>query len=129
MTVRNLNLTCHKNVNRGGGRCSEEVARRINLFVHGVGKSCLLGLTPHFRQRPSLRSPSDVRRPFATNIMVSLHRYIRSIRRVGLKEWWHQLQYIGDAKSGAFKGKDQYAATSRLETAGLTTLQVRQPLL
>ncbi|KAJ3539256.1 hypothetical protein NM688_g6391 [Phlebia brevispora] len=40
--------------------------------------------------------------------MVSLHRYIRSIRRVGIKEWWHQLQYIGDAKSGTLKGKDQF---------------------
>jgi len=40
--------------------------------------------------------------------MVSLARTVRSIRRVGLKEWWHQMQYIGDAKSGAFKGKDQF---------------------
>ncbi|KAI0091902.1 NDUFA12-domain-containing protein [Irpex rosettiformis] len=40
--------------------------------------------------------------------MVSLARTIRSIRRVGLKEWWHQMQYIGDAKSGTFKGKDQF---------------------
>ncbi len=39
--------------------------------------------------------------------MVSLARTIRSIRRVGLKEWWHQMQYIGDAKSGTYKGKDQ----------------------
>ncbi|THH02418.1 hypothetical protein EW026_g432 [Hermanssonia centrifuga] len=40
--------------------------------------------------------------------MVSLARTIRSIRRVGLKEWWHQMQYIGDAKSGTYKGKDQF---------------------
>ncbi|KAH9947248.1 NDUFA12-domain-containing protein [Amylocystis lapponica] len=40
--------------------------------------------------------------------MVSLHRTIRSLRRVGIKEWWHQLQYIGDAKSGKFMGKDQF---------------------
>lgn len=44
--------------------------------------------------------------------MPSLQRYIRSIRRVGLKEWWHQLQYIGDVKSGTFVGKDQYASRS-----------------
>ena len=41
--------------------------------------------------------------------MVSLARTIRSIRRVGLREWWRQMQYIGDAKSGRFVGKDQYA--------------------
>lgn len=40
--------------------------------------------------------------------MVSLHRTIRSIRRVGLREWWRQMQYIGDAKSGTYVGRDQY---------------------
>lgn len=40
--------------------------------------------------------------------MVSLARTIRSIRRVGLREWWRQMQYIGDAKSGRYVGKDQY---------------------
>ncbi|KIK65629.1 hypothetical protein GYMLUDRAFT_158885 [Collybiopsis luxurians FD-317 M1] len=40
--------------------------------------------------------------------MVSLHRTIRSIRRVGLREWWRQMQYIGDAKSGVYVGKDQF---------------------
>ncbi|KAK0206182.1 NADH ubiquinone oxidoreductase subunit NDUFA12-domain-containing protein [Desarmillaria ectypa] len=40
--------------------------------------------------------------------MVSLLRTLRSARRVGLKEWWRQLQYIGDAKSGTYVGKDQY---------------------
>ncbi|KAK7470991.1 hypothetical protein VKT23_002404 [Stygiomarasmius scandens] len=40
--------------------------------------------------------------------MVSLHRTLRNIRRVGLKEWWRQLQYIGDAKAGRFVGKDQF---------------------
>lgn len=39
--------------------------------------------------------------------MVSLARTIRSIRRVGLREWWHQMQYIGDAKSGRLVGTDQ----------------------
>ena len=41
--------------------------------------------------------------------MVSLLRTLRSIRRVGLREWWRQMQYIGDAKSGVYVGKDQYA--------------------
>ncbi|OSD04318.1 NDUFA12-domain-containing protein [Trametes coccinea BRFM310] len=40
--------------------------------------------------------------------MVSLARTIRSIRRVGLREWWRQMQYIGDAKSGRFVGADQF---------------------
>ncbi|KAF9057478.1 hypothetical protein BJ165DRAFT_1420670 [Panaeolus papilionaceus] len=40
--------------------------------------------------------------------MVSLLRTIRSVRRVGLREWWRQMQYIGDAKSGTYVGKDQF---------------------
>ncbi|KAK0453251.1 NDUFA12-domain-containing protein [Armillaria solidipes] len=40
--------------------------------------------------------------------MVSLLRTLRSARRVGLKEWWRQMQYIGDAKSGTYIGKDQF---------------------
>ncbi|KAG8952784.1 hypothetical protein FRC04_003709 [Tulasnella sp. 424] len=39
--------------------------------------------------------------------MVSVARTFRSLRRVGLREWWRQLQYIGDAKSGRFVGMDQ----------------------
>ena len=42
--------------------------------------------------------------------MVSLGRYIRGIRQVGIKEWWHQMQYIGDVKAGTLVGKDQYVA-------------------
>ncbi|KAG8221377.1 NDUFA12-domain-containing protein [Butyriboletus roseoflavus] len=41
--------------------------------------------------------------------MVSLARYIRNIRRTGIKQWWHQMQYIGDAKAGTIVGTDQYA--------------------
>ncbi|TFY73188.1 hypothetical protein EWM64_g10824 [Hericium alpestre] len=40
--------------------------------------------------------------------MVSIARYIRGIRQVGIREWWHQMQYIGDVKSGKFAGKDQF---------------------
>lgn len=40
------------------------------------------------------------------NSMVSLHRYIRNIRRIGVKEWWRQMQYIGDAKAGRLVGTD-----------------------
>lgn len=39
--------------------------------------------------------------------MPSLIRTLRSVQRVGLREWWRQMQYIGDAKSGTFVGKDQ----------------------
>ncbi|KAH8118485.1 NDUFA12-domain-containing protein [Phellopilus nigrolimitatus] len=39
--------------------------------------------------------------------MVSFHRYIRNIRRTGIKEWWRAMQYIGDAKSGRLAGTDQ----------------------
>jgi NADH dehydrogenase (ubiquinone) 1 alpha subcomplex subunit 12 len=38
---------------------------------------------------------------------VSFYRTVRSIYRVGLREWWRQMQYIGDAKSGRFVGADQ----------------------
>ncbi|KAF5322211.1 hypothetical protein D9619_001085 [Psilocybe cf. subviscida] len=40
--------------------------------------------------------------------MVSLARTIRNIRREGLSAWWRQMQYICDAKSGTFIGKDQF---------------------
>ncbi|KAG6850153.1 hypothetical protein H0H93_000280 [Arthromyces matolae] len=40
--------------------------------------------------------------------MVSLLRTVRSLQRVGLREWWRQMQYIGDAKSGTYVGKDQF---------------------
>ena len=39
--------------------------------------------------------------------MPSLARYIRGIRAVGIKEWWHQMQYIGDVKVGTFVGSDR----------------------
>ncbi|KAG8690796.1 hypothetical protein FRC11_009078 [Ceratobasidium sp. 423] len=40
--------------------------------------------------------------------MVSLLRTLRSIRRVGLKEYVRQMWYIGDAKSGRFVGADKF---------------------
>lgn len=62
--------------------------------------------------------------------MVSLARTIRSIRRTGIKEWWHQLQYIGDAKSGQFMGRDQCVLPCLLTpTRPLIALQVWKPLL
>lgn len=43
--------------------------------------------------------------------MVSIVRYIRNIRRTGIKQWWHQMQYIGDAKAGTLIGTDQSVFT------------------
>ncbi|KAF8605098.1 putative cell viability protein [Ceratobasidium sp. AG-I] len=40
--------------------------------------------------------------------MVSLLRTLRSIRRVGVKEYIRQMWYIGDAKSGRFVGADRF---------------------
>jgi len=40
--------------------------------------------------------------------MPSIGRYIRGIKAVGLKEWWRQMQYIGDVKAGTFVGADQF---------------------
>jgi hypothetical protein len=46
--------------------------------------------------------------------MPSLVRYIRGIRAVGIKEWWHQMQYIGDVKAGTFVGSDQCVPRSSM---------------
>ena len=57
-------------------------------------------------------------------IMVSLLRTLRSIRRVGIKEWWHQMQGIGDAKSGKFVGADScvnYTSLAAILTNYLAT--------
>ncbi|KAI6033988.1 hypothetical protein PISMIDRAFT_313650 [Pisolithus microcarpus 441] len=40
--------------------------------------------------------------------MVSFIRYVRNVRRIGIKQWWHQMQNIGDAKAGALAGIDQF---------------------
>ncbi|CCA67963.1 related to nadh-ubiquinone oxidoreductase subunit b17.2 [Serendipita indica DSM 11827] len=40
--------------------------------------------------------------------MVSLTRTVRNFWRVGFREWWRQLQYIGDAKSGRLVGTDYF---------------------
>lgn len=64
--------------------------------------------------------------------MPSLARYIRGIRAVGLKEWWRQMQYIGDVKAGTFIGSDQcvsrYMAVSVFLNIGRNVQQVRKPL-
>lgn len=64
----------------------------------------------HLRTPDNLQPEPECACSLPRTIMVSLYRTIRSMRRVGLKEWWRQLQYIGDAKSGTYKGKDQCVA-------------------
>jgi len=39
--------------------------------------------------------------------MVGIIRYIQNIQRSGLRQWWRNMQYIGDAKYGALQGTDQ----------------------
>lgn len=46
--------------------------------------------------------------------MVGIIRYVRHIRRAGLKQWWRDMQYIGDAKYGGLKGTDQSVLQSLL---------------
>ncbi|KAL7421297.1 hypothetical protein Q5752_004182 [Cryptotrichosporon argae] len=40
--------------------------------------------------------------------MVGLQRVIRNVRAVGLREWFRQMTYIGDAKFGRHVGTDQF---------------------
>jgi NADH dehydrogenase (ubiquinone) 1 alpha subcomplex subunit 12 len=49
---------------------------------------------------------------------MSFVRYVRNIRRIGIRQWWHQLQYIGDAKAGTLVGTDQYVLLSRTILTG-----------
>lgn len=66
--------------------------------------------------------------------MVSLLRTLRSMRRVGLREWYRQMWYIGDAKSGTFMGRDQSAPSSHsfgavahraFAVSGIATMRTR----
>ncbi|GAB7343651.1 hypothetical protein MBLNU457_1643t1 [Dothideomycetes sp. NU457] len=40
--------------------------------------------------------------------MSTIMRTLRNLRKIGLKEYGHQMQYMGDTKSGTFVGKDNY---------------------
>ncbi|KAI7777253.1 hypothetical protein LA080_003842 [Diaporthe eres] len=40
--------------------------------------------------------------------MSTITRTLGNIRRIGLKEYWHQLQYIGDTKAGTLVGTDKF---------------------
>ncbi|EOD50723.1 NADH:ubiquinone oxidoreductase 17.2kDa subunit [Neofusicoccum parvum] len=40
--------------------------------------------------------------------MSYITRTLRNLRRVGVKDAWHQMQYIGDTKAGTLIGTDRY---------------------
>lgn len=40
--------------------------------------------------------------------MSTIMRTLRNLRRIGLKDYWHQLNYIGDTKAGTFIAQDRY---------------------
>ncbi|EOO00914.1 putative nadh-ubiquinone oxidoreductase subunit protein [Phaeoacremonium minimum UCRPA7] len=40
--------------------------------------------------------------------MSTVTRTLGYIRRIGLKEYWHQLNYIGDTKAGTLIGTDKF---------------------
>ena len=40
--------------------------------------------------------------------MSTITRTLRNIRKIGLKEYWHQLNTIGDTKAGTLIGGDRF---------------------
>ncbi|KAK3325968.1 NADH ubiquinone oxidoreductase subunit NDUFA12-domain-containing protein [Apodospora peruviana] len=40
--------------------------------------------------------------------MSYITRTLGNIRKIGIKEYWHQLQYIGDTKAGVLMGTDKF---------------------
>ncbi|CAK7200979.1 hypothetical protein SEUCBS139899_003679 [Sporothrix eucalyptigena] len=40
--------------------------------------------------------------------MSTITRTLGYLRRIGIKEYWHQLNYIGDTKAGTLIGVDKY---------------------
>lgn len=40
--------------------------------------------------------------------MSTISRTLGYLRRIGLKEYWHQLNYIGDTKAGTLVGVDKF---------------------
>ena len=40
--------------------------------------------------------------------MSTISRTLRNLRRIGLKEYGHQLQYLGDTKAGTLVATDLY---------------------
>lgn len=42
---------------------------------------------------------------------MSLARTLRNIRKGGIKQYWHNLNYIGDAKVGTLVGTDRWVSS------------------
>lgn len=40
--------------------------------------------------------------------MSTIMRTLRNLRKIGLKEYGHQMQYMGDTKAGTFIAQDRY---------------------
>ena len=40
--------------------------------------------------------------------MSTILRTLRNLRKIGLKEYGHQMQYMGDTKVGTYIGSDRY---------------------
>ena len=40
--------------------------------------------------------------------MSTIMRTLRNLRKIGFKEYGHQMQYMGDTKAGTFIAKDRY---------------------
>ncbi|KAH8890054.1 NDUFA12-domain-containing protein [Thozetella sp. PMI_491] len=40
--------------------------------------------------------------------MSTISRTLRNLRKIGLKEYWHQINYIGDTKAGVLVGTDKF---------------------
>ena len=40
--------------------------------------------------------------------MSTIMRTLRNLRKIGIKEYAHQMQYMGDTKAGTFIASDRY---------------------
>ena len=51
-----------------------------------------------------------LRRPYSSlpSTMSTILRTLRNIRKIGIKEYAHQMQYIGDTKAGTYIATDKY---------------------
>jgi hypothetical protein len=75
-------------------------------------------LFPYVIETPTTHDQASPNRPSHQFTDMSFVRYVRNIRRIGIRQWWHQLQYIGDAKAGTLVGTDQYVLLSRTILTG-----------
>lgn len=89
---------CTSVISQADGGCCITEGRPVNVFMIPVA------ITNECDDWCQITPNTILDNPL---LMPSLARYIRGIRAVGLKEWWHQMQYIGDVKVGTLVGSDQ----------------------